>query len=37
MHSGNMPNYRVMKNIELFGRYVLPFVKQLEEKDSGAV
>jgi alkanesulfonate monooxygenase SsuD/methylene tetrahydromethanopterin reductase-like flavin-dependent oxidoreductase (luciferase family) len=29
MHSGNMPNFRTMKNIELFGRHVLPSIQIL--------
>ena len=29
VHSGNMPNYRVVKNIELFGRHVLPKIQKL--------
>jgi alkanesulfonate monooxygenase SsuD/methylene tetrahydromethanopterin reductase-like flavin-dependent oxidoreductase (luciferase family) len=29
MHFGNMPNYRAVKNIELFGRKVLPHIKTL--------
>ncbi|WP_174727585.1 LLM class flavin-dependent oxidoreductase [Mesobacillus harenae] len=29
LHNGNMPHWKVMKNTELFGRYVLPHIQKL--------
>jgi len=34
VHTGNMPHWKAMKNIDLFGRYVLPHIQKLGEDHS---
>lgn len=32
MHTGNMPHWKAMKNIDLFGRHVLPHIQKLGDR-----
>jgi alkanesulfonate monooxygenase SsuD/methylene tetrahydromethanopterin reductase-like flavin-dependent oxidoreductase (luciferase family) len=36
MHTGNMPHWKAMKNIDLFGRFVLPHLQKLGEPEAAA-
>jgi hypothetical protein len=37
MHTGNMPNWKALKNIDLFGRFVLPHIQKLGEPVTSSI